>query len=124
MIQEIVKEHHHSSVEEIEFFLYEFRTLKKKYGIIFYDRKKNNQGLLDLEISAKEREKILDELTAIDYYRGPKPDMVSIGGEYWEFGKKIKGKEVYIKISMGFDNEAVACFSFHQAERKINYPYK
>mgnify|MGYP000849502776 CR=1 FL=1 len=33
------------------------KALKKKYGIIFYDRKKNNQGLLDLEISAKEREK-------------------------------------------------------------------
>ena len=112
MIREIVKTHHKSSVEEIEFFLYGFRALKKKYGIIFYDRRKNNQALLDLEISAKEREKILDGLTAMDYYRGPKPDMVNVGGEYWEFGKKVKGNEVYMKISMGFDDEAVACFFF------------
>ena len=124
MIEEIVKTSNHSTIEDIEFFLYEFRTLKKKYGIIFYDRHKNTQALLNLEISAKEREKVLDSLTARDYYRGPKPDMVNVGGEYWEFGKKVKGKEVYIKISMGYDEEAVACFSFHKAERKIKYPYK
>lgn len=113
-----------SSLEEIEYFLYRFRSLKEKFGMIIYDRRKNFKALLDLEITAAEREKILDNLSATDYYKGPKPDGVMIGAMYWEFGAMVNGTEVYIKISTGLGNQAVACFSFHPAERKIKYPYK
>ncbi|MDX2245572.1 MAG: toxin [Bacteroidia bacterium] len=111
-------------VEEIESFLYNFRALKEKFGMVIYDRKKNLKALLDLEITAIEREKILDNLTARDYYKGPQKDGVNIGAEYWEFGTTIKGTETYIKISKGLGNQAVACLSFHPAERRIKYPFK
>ncbi|MEZ4828063.1 MAG: toxin [Bacteroidia bacterium] len=113
-----------SHIEEIAYFLFTFRNLKEKYGMIVYDRRKNFKALLDLEITAVEREKILDNLTPLDYYKGPTPDGVNIGADYWEFGVMVRGTEVYIKISAGLGNHAVACFSFHPAERKIKYPHK
>ena len=111
-------------LDEIAFFLTGFRALKERYGIIYYQRKKNTQALLDLEITAKDRGIILDSLEAIDYYKGPRPDGVIPGAEFWEFGKMVKGREVYIKISLGKDEDPVKCFSFHPAERKIKYPYR
>lgn len=44
--------------------------------------------------------------------------------DYWEFGKKVNDKEVYIKINMGNTNNPVICMSFHIAEHKISYPFK
>lgn len=113
-----------ASVDAVAFFLLGFQTLKEKHGIVFYNRRKNVQALLDLEITAEEREKIIDSLAVQNYYKGPKPDGVKIGAEYWEFGACIKGKQVYIKLSQGLPNGPVACFSFHSAERIIRYPYK
>ena len=113
-----------ASLDAVLFFLREFRTQKKKNGIVFYDRQKNVQALLDLEITAEERERIIDALDLPNYYKGPKPDGVRIGAEYWEFGTCVKGKQVYVKLSLGFLDGPVACFSFHRAERTIKYPYK
>lgn len=113
-----------ASLEEIERFLSEFSEQKKKFGIRFYQRKKNTQALLDLEISAKQREKVLDGLQVEDYYKGPRIDGVNTGADFWEFGVYIKKKDVYIKISIGLGEEAVRCFSFHEAERPIKHPYK
>ena len=59
-----------------------------------------------------------------DYYRGPRPDALIKGGEYWEFGKDIKAVEVYVKISLGRADGPAICMSFHPAERKIIYPYQ
>lgn len=113
-----------ASREEIKHFLSEFSALKKKHGIRFYQRKKNMQALLDLEISARQREKILDALQVEDYYKGPRGDGVNKGAEFWEFGVYVKKKDIYVKISIGLGKEAVRCFSFHPAERPIKYPYK
>ena len=111
-------------LDEIEFFLYGFKALKRKHGMVVYPRDKNFRALLDLEMSAKERERVVDELEARDYYKGPKDDGVIEGNQYWEFGKTVNGKEIYIKISLGLEDGAVFCLSFHQAERPIKYPYK
>lgn len=113
-----------ASLEEIERFLSVFLEQKKKWGIRFYRRKKNTQALLDLEISARQREKVLDGLQVEDYYKGPRGDGVNKGAEFWEFGVYLKKKDIYIKISIGLGEEAVRCFSFHEAERPITYPYK
>ena len=40
------------------------------------------------------------------------------------FGKLFKNSEVYIKISMGNENNKAICISFHCAERPMNYPLK
>ena len=42
----------------------------------------------------------------------------------WVFGKEVKNREVYIKISMGKANEETICISFHIAEHQIMYPFK
>jgi len=42
----------------------------------------------------------------------------------WVFGKEVKKKEVYIKISMGIENTNAICISFHIAEYPMKYPYK
>ncbi|MEM6800040.1 MAG: toxin [Bacteroidota bacterium] len=113
-----------ASREEITRFLEGFTQQKKKYGIRFYQRKKNMQALLDLEISVRQRDKVLSGLQIEDYYKGPREDGVNQGAEFWEFGVYWKKKDVYIKISIGLGEEAVRCFSFHAAERPIKYPYK
>jgi hypothetical protein len=42
----------------------------------------------------------------------------------WVFGKNVKEKEVYIKITMGAMGGSVICISFHLAQHKIEYPLK
>ncbi|MEL6850259.1 MAG: hypothetical protein AAFP92_17190, partial [Bacteroidota bacterium] len=110
MVNPVVEKH--PSIDEIKLFLYSFHQLMDQYGIIFYNRRKNTQALLDLELSAAGRNEILKHLTPLDYYKGPRPDMVNIGAEYWEFGKEVKGSTLYIKLSLGIRvDEPVRCFS-------------
>ena len=102
-------------IETVDKFLKEFKDKARAFGIIFrIDRKKNMQALLDLEISAIMREKIIMSLTVEDNYMG----------ELWEFGKSVDKKEVYIKISKGTGANSPICVSFHLAERKIEHPFK
>jgi hypothetical protein len=42
----------------------------------------------------------------------------------WVFGKIVKKKEVYIKITIGAMDSGVICISFHLAQYKMNYPLK
>ena len=98
--------------------------MKDEAGLVFYPRRKNQLGLLDLEISARDRERIIDSLDAQDYYKGPGDDGVLEGHSYWEFGKQVNGREVYIKLSLGLARGAVFCYSFHPAERTISYSYR
>ena len=112
-------------IETVDKFLKEFKDKARVFGIIFrIDRKKNMQALLDLEISAIMREKIIMSLTVEDYYKGPTEDKLNNMGELWEFGKSVDKKEVYIKISKGTGTNSPICVSFHLAERKIEYPFK
>ncbi|MGE5457445.1 MAG: toxin [Methanococcaceae archaeon] len=111
--------------DEIESFLNEMRAKLSVYPIFFYNREKNKQALLDLEITPLQRDEFIQRLTVEDYFDGPTPDTIdNTLPDYWEFGITVKGKEVYIKISMGRANRNVICMSFHLAERKITYPYK
>ena len=112
-------------IETVNSFLQEFKIKAKSFGLIFrIDRQKNIQALLDLEISALEREKLIMDLEPEDYYKGPTSDILGNLDELWEFGKEIKSKEIYIKISKGLPGNNPVCISFHRAERKIKYPLK
>lgn len=109
--------------EEVEQFLREFKQKLEIFDIVFLNREKNLQALLDLEIVRASRKEYLKALTTKDYFNGPFPDQFG-GRALWEFGKKIKGKEVYIKVTPGTVNKPVICISFHLAEYKIKYPFK
>ncbi len=88
------------------------------------DRLKNLQTLAELEINTSEREQEILSLVVEDYSSGPEKDTLNKGDDMWIFGKMVKGREIYIKITLGGYNGAAFCISFHLAEHKLNYPYK
>jgi hypothetical protein len=108
---------------EVEAFLNMFKAKMEVFDVIFLNRDKNLQALIDLEITRVSRKEFLKELKVEDYFRGPTRDADN-GPDLWEFGRLLKQKEVYIKITIGMMNKPVICISFHLAERAIEYPYK
>lgn len=112
-----------ASLPQVEAFLASFKTKMGVFTVIFKERDKNRQALIDLEIAPITRQEILRALTPENYYRGPTTDVDS-GPDLWEFGVFVKQKEVYIKITMGMQGRPVICISFHCAERSIDYPFK
>ena len=111
--------------KEVEKFLAQFHEKLKIYDIFFRDdRGKNMQTLADLEITPKYRKDVIANLEPEDYSQGPIIDTLNHWGDLWVFGRTIKGKEVYIKITMGMPNSCTICISFHIAEYPIQYPFK
>ncbi len=111
--------------EEINRFLKQFQEKKSIWSILFRDdRGKNAETLTVLEITPNKRIEIIDTLKVIDYSEGPLNEKLYGGSDMWVFGREIKNKEIYIKISMGFEGSQVICISFHIAEFPMKYPYK
>ncbi|MES2764501.1 MAG: toxin [Bacteroidota bacterium] len=113
-----------TSLEDVENFLNRFHPKLGIFNIIFRNRDKNIQALLDLEITPDKRLKIIENLKPIDYYGGPEELIDFPGQDCWEFGVNYKDAEIYIKISLGNLNNSTICISFHRAERKMKFPYK
>ncbi|MBU2557039.1 MAG: type II toxin-antitoxin system MqsR family toxin [Bacteroidetes bacterium] len=111
--------------EEVEKYLKELKVKMEIFGILFLDdRGKNQQTLHDLEISPAKRKEIISSLKAEDYSQGPLDEKMRGILPMWVFGKEVKKKEVYIKVSMGIENSGAVCISFHIAEQPMNYPFK
>jgi len=113
-----------ASIVDVEVFLSDFKTKLLIWDILYLDRKKNTQSLIDLELRPIDRTEVLKTLKAIDYAEGPLDDTMLNGADMWVFGKTIKGEEVYIKITLGNTDSKVICISFHIAEHPMNYPLK
>jgi len=114
-----------ASKQEVERYLKELKVKMEIFGILFLDdRGKNQQTLHDLEISPDKRKEIINSLKADDYSQGPLNEKMHGILPMWVFGKQVKKKEVYIKISMGIENNNAVCISFHIAEHPVNYPLK
>jgi len=113
------------SIEEVEKFLKELKMKMKIFGILFLDdRGKNQQTLHELEISPAQRKEIISKLKTEDYSDGPLEEKMFGILPMWIFGKKVRDKEIYIKISMGTDNNPTVCISFHISDYPMNYPFK
>ncbi|WMX14728.1 hypothetical protein [Aureispira sp. CCB-E] len=108
--------------DDVEAFLDDFKAKLSVFNIVFYAREKNRETLLELEISPLERENIVKNLSVEDYSEGPLGDNNG-GPDLWVFGKLVKGREVYIKVTMGAFNCSTICISFHFAEHPMNYPF-
>lgn len=106
-------------------FLKDFKEKMKFWDVLFRDdRGKNAQALVELELRPIERKTILEALETKDYSEGPLEEKLYGGADMWVFGKTVKKKEVYIKITMGAVGSSVICISFHLAQHKMNYPLK
>lgn len=113
------------SIEEVKAFLEQFNIKAQVFGIIFRDdRQKNRKALLELDITQMQRELIVKSLLPQDYVEGPVIDVLNKEGEMWVFGKDVKGREVYIKITLGYENGQTICIPFHIAEHPLVYPFK
>ena len=114
-----------STEPEVASFLKNFKEKMSFWNVYFRDdRGKNTQTLLNLEIRPIERKAVLEKLETKDYSEGPLEDKLYGANEMWVFGKTVKKKEVYIKISMGTKGNRVICISFHLAQHKMHYPLK
>ena len=114
-----------ASKQEVEKYLKELKVKMDFFGILFLDdRGKNQQTLHDLEISPAIRKEIISSLKTEDYSQGPLNEKMRGILPMWVFGKQVKMKEVYIKVSMGIENNSAVCISFHIAEHTVNYPLK
>lgn len=113
------------TIEEVKAFLELFNIKAQVFGIRYRnDRGKNRETLLQLDISPMQRELIVKNLQVQDYVEGPVIDILNKEGEMWVFGKDVKGREVYIKITLGYENGQTICISFHLAEHPLVYPFK
>lgn len=113
------------TIEEVKAFLDLFNIKAQVFGIRFRnDREKNSEALLQLDITPMQRELIVKNLQVQDYVEGPVIDVLNQEGEMWVFGKDVKGREVYIKITLGYENGQTICISFHIAEHPLAYPFK
>ncbi|MFZ1749426.1 MAG: hypothetical protein WAU01_04520 [Saprospiraceae bacterium] len=114
-----------STEAEVSSFLNDFKEKMKIWDVLFRDdRGKNAQTLIDLELRPIERKVILETLETKDYSGGPIEERLYGGADMWVFGKTVKKKEVYIKITMGALGSSVICISFHLAQHNIKYPLK
>lgn len=114
-----------TSKEDINRFLKQFRDNKRVWKIVFRDdRGKNTKTLAELEIIPNQRIAIIDSLVVEDYSEGPLEEKIYQTAEMWVFGKLVKGREVYIKLSLLNNDGPVLCISFHIAEHPMSYPYK
>lgn len=109
---------------DVQYFLDEFFAKYKVFGVLYRDRPKNAQTLLDLEISPSDRSKVVESISLEDYCAGPLDDTLYGVASMWVFGKVFKKRELYIKISMGAMGSPVICISFHLAEHALNYPFR
>ncbi|HMX40280.1 MAG TPA: hypothetical protein PKD78_08135 [Saprospiraceae bacterium] len=116
---------HTSRLIHVEEFLADFKVKLTIWGLILRsDRQKNTQTLADLELGVSDVKQILGSLHAVDYAQGPLLDRMFGGADMWVFGQQIKGREIYIKITMGRPGSGVICISFHFAEYPMSYPFK
>lgn len=114
-----------STEAEVTSFLKSFKEKLSFWDVLFRDdRGKNAQALIELELRPIERKAILEALETKDYSEGPLEEILYGGADMWVFGKTVKKKEVYIKITMGAMSSSVICISFHLAQHKMNYPLK
>jgi hypothetical protein len=80
-------------------FLQEFKSLIFENGLFVKDRQINRQHLLELDLTAKQREEIVLSLSILDDSSGPIKDEHGTGN-YWVFGRQIDAVEVYIKLKI------------------------
>ena len=82
---------------QVTLFLFQFKEFAQNV-FSFYPREESLDSIARLGITIPQAKKEILGLTYEDYYRGPIPDTDRKGEEFWEFGKTIRGEQVFIKL--------------------------
>lgn len=110
--------------EEATTFLLRFQQKITNSGYFLLKRAKNLETLIELNLDSSDIKQELLKLELKDYSQGPLPDELGAGMEMWVFGRIIKNKEVYIKVTEGRPDDRGLVISFHIAERSMRYPFR
>ena len=103
----------------------DFGIKVKIFGIRFRDDwQKNPNSLVEIGITPHQRMEVINNLTFTDYSEGPITDTLNNQSEMWVFGKDVRNKEIYIKITLGKPNSHTICISFHISEHPMSYLFK
>lgn len=108
---------------QVTLFLMLFKEFAEN-NFYFVERYKSLNSIAELGITLKQAKLEIMGLTYEDYCRGPLVDTGATGGELWEFGKIIEGKEIFIRLKVVLQHKMAKCQSFHVAEKQLQYPYK
>lgn len=111
---------------EIEQFLREFKHCIQIHVIDERQDGSNEATLAILGITPKQRLEEIKALNYKNYFRGPTPDHRNPSDNIWEFGKRVKGREIYIKLKVYTSTSGSKygkCLSFHIADSPISYKF-
>ncbi len=114
---------HHAQLWKVKLFLFQFKEFAQN-NFKFAERDKSLDTIARLGITIPQAKQEILALTYEDYYRGPIPDEDRKGEEFWEFGKIIRGEEIFTKLKTISKHSVAVCFSFHTPDETIEYPYK
>ena len=103
-------------------FLSDFKQFASKDKIEIASRDNYLNTLAKLGMAQQEAKEIILGLTPANYYKGMGQGERD-NEEVCEFGVCRGGRNIYIKLLVNRKQEKAFCFSFHIAEREINYPF-
>lgn len=104
-----------------------FLTLMKETAhrkFVFVGRPENIATLAKLGITRAHAKSLVLGLTPEDCVSGPGPDHNNPGLDFWVFGLRLSGMDVYIKLQVVISESHCVCVSFHEAERPLHYPLR
>lgn len=111
----------------VQIFLRDFKNAAIDYFDLSYRRDKNLETLAELGLTLQDCKNIIISLAVEDCCKQPEDDRDEVrGGSVWFFGKKIGGRDIYIKlklVDLG-EKKLAKCLSFHFADHPLQYPLK
>jgi hypothetical protein len=114
-----------NSLEEAYDLLESIHFEMARYGLLVMNKRPHNaQTLSDLNLTASGQRAIIESLRPEDYCSGPEEDEKYPWKIVAVFGKNYGNTELYIKLSVGYDQTAVVCLSFHAAAHPMPYQFK
>ncbi|MDZ5474182.1 hypothetical protein SM124_21030 [Bacillus sp. 31A1R] len=113
-----------ASKEEITSFLDKCKSyiFHKKVDFILGPEEKYT--LSNMGISYQDAFELVNEITYMNYYRGPSADHKNPSEVVWEFGFEEVPQDIYIKLKFRNNRDDLLMLSFHYAERPITYAYR
>jgi len=115
--------------QEVEALLRDFKAAIKLGHSGFKQRRKTEEGLIELGLTRQQCWEIISNLRVDNYCSGPQPDHADPSRDVWVFGHNVEGTEIYIKLRPAPDPKRRTVqyglvWSFHPAERPMKYPLK